>query len=440
MKLSSYFIRVQKRSTCYVSGHGWTGALGIGSQSLLDPSQSDISDYDRDNLLKKVNLDDETCIVSNCDAGWGHSVLIEKNEKNNNTRLYIAGRPHDFHTLLKWNQLPPFIRRLLNKIKLHYPTKDNVDLYPLFTEIFLPNGEKPLISSNNCNVSASAGITAILSQTGKLYTFGLNDKGQCGKRTNIYKHIWKPLLLKMNQEYCIITVSLGLQHGLLLDEKGNVFSWGNGTRGQLGVKYTENVLNPKQQNCSLFQVTDFITECIHGKRRILDNNDKKVTHISAGWNHNAVITANNQVWIWGKNVNSTGDVFTPIPVQGLPSLLKIINVSCGSHQTAILMEDGSVYGLGMTNDVRNSKSHNARMVIPCGLINGIPRDFHSHFDRTTIVSCDGKNVFETNLCGNSNFDHGNIWTPDWVDVLIKQYNVKVKLVRRGWIHTLVITE
>jgi hypothetical protein len=121
-------------------------------------------------------------------------------------------------------------------------------------------------------LAASAGLTAVISNTGTLYTFGINHRGQCGtgsftpnvwtpspvvglaslrfvldynahrvdsdhhgdaasNNTSTGSHVYKACTV---QEFPIVSVSLGLQHGIALDAMGQVFCWGKGERGQLG--------------------------------------------------------------------------------------------------------------------------------------------------------------------------------------------------------------
>jgi hypothetical protein len=125
-------------------------------------------------------------------------------------------------------------------------------------------------------LATSAGLTAVISKSGSLYTFGLNHRGQCGIGT-FSPNVWAPTQVAglaslrfvldhgtivndgnnttnnssgggsstgtgggdvfkeyKGQENPIICVALGLQHGIALDSEGQCFCWGKGERGQLG--------------------------------------------------------------------------------------------------------------------------------------------------------------------------------------------------------------
>eukprot|EP00957_Ditylum_brightwellii_P085613 6512946-Ditylum_brightwellii.AAC.1 len=63
-----------------------------------------------------------------------------------------------------------------------------ISVLPTLTEILLPNDDTPAVPSQFLGkedtvpktlLAASAGLTAIVGKSGTLYTFGLNNRGQC---------------------------------------------------------------------------------------------------------------------------------------------------------------------------------------------------------------------------------------------------------------------
>ena len=117
-------------SSLHIAGHGWTGAFGTGAQTILSYETSHVSPQDRENNFRLIN--DEANIDSifsssssssssssndgydtiiNVAAGWGHTAIVCKNNNNNDTKLFVAGRPFDFQALLRLNRLPSFVRR-----------------------------------------------------------------------------------------------------------------------------------------------------------------------------------------------------------------------------------------------------------------------------------------------------------------------------------------
>mmetsp|Transcript_17972 Transcript_17972/g.39304 ORF Transcript_17972/g.39304 Transcript_17972/m.39304 type:complete len:606 (+) Transcript_17972:50-1867(+) len=565
----------RRAMSVFVTGHGWTGALGLGRDVMVDGIVSDGSLVaGGEGTEELVELSNEcfggipssrNTSIAAAAAGWGHSAFIAQDDSGRKN-LYVSGRPHDFQTLLRLKRLPSFLRRYIVSNSLRYddgtvrPDRDTAKaarsavsrlldtfmtsgtderenmmkkgldeieirygLYPSPTKVELPDGDEPSSVQQQTTLkggnvlAASAGLTAIIGKSGTLYTFGLNHRGQCGVGESDTFNVWDPtpvtgLSMKpvsrddtfddaaddviddkqeakrtkkgraaLKQDKPIVSVALGLQHGLALDESGQLFSWGKGARGQLGIpdpgQLSSKVIPDTEY--SAVPIVDFCPdysfeyqlEALNSdektvlrprKGKILTGEDAKVTRISAGMNHSAAITNNNLAWVWGKNVlpydeDEEGDGIkspkpgkhaedAPLPalVSGLPSNLAILDVACGSHHTSFLLEDGSVYAIGVATDTVKPIYGGAVEIIPPGLIDMPPRHFTSHFDRTTVVGAHGDQVLEVQLWSHTELRGGAAFEPGWVDPLLSYIVVDadrgVKQVYKGWMHTLVITD
>lgn len=460
-------------------------------------------------------------------AGWGHTVLLTQDGD-----IYVAGRPYDFQTLLRMYRMPAFVRRMVVRQSLamerrnqrrDIPNGDTkggqgemeesggrrsfleklVDgifksstsggetngkgteevfrqaVFPEFQKLNLPNGDVPRINleSGGKLVAASAGLTAIVGESGKVYTFGMNHRGQCGIGDRKVFHVWDPQAVVHNMSEQeeeekekdmeklelenIVSVDLGLQHGLALDQDGRLYAWGKGSRGQLGQsQFVGDSFHDKEESAvdmeyaaipvDSFQIP---TAAGDGSRAILSGNDAKVQGMSAGWNHSCCVTESNHAFIWGKNAwaemqEKEGwkavDAPSPAFIEGLPRDLEIKQVSCGSHHTAILMEDGSVYAMGIATDTSMSVGNRPVQIVPPGLIDAPVTQFSSHFDRTTILAGgdgdDNQQILEVQLWSTDELRESAIFEPAWVETLTGVHESRVLNVQRGWLHTVVITE
>lgn len=460
---------VTKRNKVHVAGQPWTGALGLGEDVMLLP---DVSPDERDNSFQQLNdplLAFDS--VTDAAAGWGHSILIH------DSKLYVAGRPYDFQSLLRLNRIPSFVRRTVIGQSLKLEKKEEwgfipnaIDLifrrgedesyqnaiYPKFQEIKLPDEDVPMPNTDNKTLAASAGLSAIVGSSGKVYTFGNNQKGQCGVGDKNILNCWQPTaVISVQNEILsnIKSVDLGLQHGLALDGDGMLYGWGKGARGQLGIAEYKDPTKSDEMESAIdveyhaVEIKDFFVPNIHSTfKSRLHGSDSNVKKISTGWNHSAVVTDSNHVFIWGKNVLRGGgdknarDAFSPTCVHGLPQTLKVIDVSCGSHHTAILMEDGSIYGTGLATDTVQPIGLSAVQMIPSGLIKFPIRQFTSHFDRTTIVSESKENqVLEVQLWSTEALRSTGVFEPQWVETILSESD-RVKMIHRGWQHTIAITD
>lgn len=253
----------------YAVGEGWTGALGTGR--LDETIRGHFDEEDLSELPKLVHDDNDNDGITSISLGWGHTAMVR------NQQLWVTGRPHDFSALLRLRRLPRWIRDyavhqtlqsardpynaatggggldptsmvgrfvswLVDSLNLKANDVDwdlarQLSILPSFTEIKLPNDEIPK------EVVCSAGFTCVLTERGRLYSFGLNGFGQCGigRSSN---NVWTPDIVagltsefavrpraEMDQSHPIQSVRLGLQHALCLNTEGEIFAWGKGERG-----------------------------------------------------------------------------------------------------------------------------------------------------------------------------------------------------------------
>ncbi|KAK3912810.1 RCC1 domain-containing protein 1 [Frankliniella fusca] len=200
-----------------------------------------------------------------------------------------------------------------------------------------PSNENSTITKVCCSDFGSLA----LSKSGKVFT------------------IPSPLAL---QSIVVTDIACGNNHYVLLTENGSVFTWGDGSRGQLGHGNLESEEKPR------------LVEALSGIQ---------VLRISAGAWHNAVVSSSGDLYTWGwgtdgqlgidEEVEEEDDGNTPIAVKKLKmdeevSLLQKRNekyrgivlacpspvdtftdvntVSCGSRHTIVLLVDGTVWGCG----------------------------------------------------------------------------------------------
>ncbi|KAM6382365.1 E3 ubiquitin-protein ligase HERC2 isoform 5-T5 [Alca torda] len=125
-------------------------------------------------------------------------------------------------------------------------------------------------------------------------------------------------------------------HYLALSANGEVFSWGCGDGGRLGHGDTVPLEEPK------------MISALSGKQA-----GKHVVHIACGSTYSAAITAEGELYTWGRGNygrlghGSSEDQTIPMLVTGLKGL-KVIDVACGSGdaQTLAVTENGQVWSWG----------------------------------------------------------------------------------------------
>ncbi|XP_049639888.1 RCC1 domain-containing protein 1 [Suncus etruscus] len=168
-----------------------------------------------------------------------------------------------------------------------------------------------------------------------------------------------PHYLSLGPELRARRVELGTEHVLLLDEAGQVFSWGSGRHGQLGHGTLEPTSEPR------------LLEALQGLRM--------ATVAAGGW-HSVCVSESGDLYAWGWN--ETGQLGLPawslrkmsgealldgeataedrtegagtpyISVQPFPALLDLlcgadaVAASCGSRHTAVVTRTGELFSWG----------------------------------------------------------------------------------------------
>ena len=166
--------------------------------------------------------------------------------------------------------------------------------------------------------------SAVITNSGRLYTFGNNDWGQLGHGNS--KTYTKPNVVKTLKGNRVKAVACGRSHTLVISESG-VFSFGAGADSQLGHGDNKDYNVPKK-------IEAFC--------------DKNIKQISCGAEHSAAVTENGELFVWGSG--SEGQLGLGVVECERPSLLKfrskVTFVACGYYHTAVITELGKLYTFG----------------------------------------------------------------------------------------------
>ena len=128
-------------------------------------------------------------------------------------------------------------------------------------------------------------FTAALTERGAVYTFGNGGQGQYGvaeiqpaplKSQLVPRQV---LAAFFNGER-VVMLAAGCAHTVALTEQGNVYTWGNGTSGQLGHGSNRCESGPQQVDPGRFR-------------------GEKVVFVAAGGMHTAAVTAGGRLYTWG---------------------------------------------------------------------------------------------------------------------------------------------
>uniref|UniRef100_A0A8D8QDU4 E3 ISG15--protein ligase Herc6 n=1 Tax=Cacopsylla melanoneura TaxID=428564 RepID=A0A8D8QDU4_9HEMI len=163
----------------------------------------------------------------------------------------------------------------------------------------------------------------------------------------------------------VVDIACGYDHCLALTQDGLVYSWGNGSRGQLG--YPVN-------SCVDEDHTAGLDTADPNHAAGLDTTDPREVHalsglgvvqVAAGGWHSVARTREGILYAWGWNNSGQLGIedkldqvlYDPHPVSWPEDIdpnekdidyqgVKIIDIACGARHTLALGEDGSVWGCG----------------------------------------------------------------------------------------------
>lgn len=221
-------------------------------------------------------------------------------------------------------------------------------------------GEYILLNSNETIASISLGNfhSSILTSTGRLYMWGLNESGQLGDNTGISTD--KPIEITNNfnlyEDEKLSIVTLGSFYSTALTTSGRVFTWGSNNTGQLGDGTNLNRIIP-------IEITlNFNLEA-----------KEKITLISTGFFHTAAVTSSGRVFTWGFNNSgqlgdgTDTDKNTPVEITSKFNLKNkevISDVSLGSVHSVLLTSSGRVFTWGINDNGQLGNGTLVQSVVP----------------------------------------------------------------------------
>eukprot|EP00898_Chlorokybus_atmophyticus_P006695 jgi/Chlat1/7026/Chrsp56S06698 len=203
-------------------------------------------------------------------------------------------------------------------------------------------------------VACGAHHAAAVSADGQLQTWGYNTRGQLGRGTRSdgqqvprrVEHFVRDPYYDDMERPLITVVACGQYHTACVSAVGEVFTWGEGSQGQLGHLTLSSSDWP---------------------RRISTLVGTPLKTVSCGQAHTAGVTVEGALYMWGSNATGELGVGPPageallrgigmstsagalVPLQCAPLMLvprNVTSVACGQCHTVASLSDGSLLGWG----------------------------------------------------------------------------------------------
>ncbi|CAK6973245.1 probable E3 ubiquitin-protein ligase HERC3 [Scomber scombrus] len=194
---------------------------------------------------------------------------------------------------------------------------------------FTPRPLEVLCNIPVSQVACGSQHSVALTKDGQVYTWGQDSRGQLGLgRRKLGAN--SPQHLRSLSSIPLVQIATGGEQSFALSVSGGVFSWGRNDCGQLGLGDTTDRHTPNP---------------VHS----LDM--KKTIHISCGKDHTAILTKDGEVFTFGCGQygqlghNSFSDELCPRLVAE-PQGSKVIKIACGRHHTLVMTDSKKVYSFG----------------------------------------------------------------------------------------------
>ncbi|XP_047017451.2 serine/threonine-protein kinase Nek8 isoform X2 [Ictalurus punctatus] len=283
------------------------------------------------------------------------------------------------------------------------------------------------------SVSCGDLFTTCMTDRGIIMTFGSGSNGCLGHGN--YNDITQPKIVEALLGYELVQVSCGASHVLAVTNEREVFSWGRGDNGRLGLGTQDTHNAPQQVNipvdfeaqrvlcgvdCSMIMSTQHqILACgsnrfnklgldtiskteeppsccqveeVHTFQPVQSSplNVEKILYIDIGTAHSASVTEKGQCFTFGSNqhgqlgCSSRRNSRVPFRVPGLQG---ITMVACGDAFTLAIGAEGEVYTWG-----KGARGRLGRKEEDSGIPKAVQLDENHPFTVTSVACCHGNTL------------------------------------------------
>ncbi|KAL1539021.1 Ultraviolet-B receptor uvr8 [Salvia divinorum] len=248
------------------------------------------------------------------------------------------------------------------------------------SDLFSPQPIKALQGLQIKQIACGDSHCLAVTMEGEVQSWGRNQNGQLGLGTTEDSLV--PRKIEAFEGILVKMVAAGAEHTAAVTEGGEIYGWGWGRYGNLGLGDRDDRLLPAKvatvegekmvlvacgwrhtisisSSGSLFTYGwskygqlghgDFEDHLIPHKLEAL--RDHHISQISGGWRHTMAATTDGKLYGWGWNkfgqvgVGNNTDHCSPVQVK-FPLSQKVVNISCGWRHTLAVTDRQNVFSWG----------------------------------------------------------------------------------------------
>lgn len=284
-KWGNFSVALTSEGNCYIWGKGRKGELGIGEARLQNSSPYAVTSL-RNSKIVRVSCGATHCLALSSEGeafSWGAGSFGQLGH----------GLPDDYY----------------------YPKKIDAFEGILCTEV------------------AAGGYHSafVLESTKQLFLCGRNAHGQLGLGA-VVQNEFLPVKSPLCAVGPVICVSLGYDFSAAVVQSGQLFTWGNGQRGKLGVNDVQDRLEPT--HVSWFDVKNL-----------------KVVRVDCGEQHMLALANNRRVYSWGAyELNGLGKNRDRIVPSRIKPITDVTFIQAGASHSFFINTEGHLFAYGLNSN------------------------------------------------------------------------------------------
>ncbi|XP_067137388.1 alsin [Centruroides vittatus] len=246
-----------------------------------------------------------------------------------------------------------------------------------------------------------------ITEQGNVYSFGEGKYGQLGLG-DTEDRLSEPCLIKCLHK--IENIACGPYFSAALSSDGKIYMWGDNRNQQCGQEKPEKILSPTEIDFS--NVSSNCEKC-----GILLSKNIAINKISCGAFHTLAISSDYELWTWGRELDFTSTnicYYKPKKVEFLKTK-RVLSIACGyTHSLAVTEKDSTNFSsLTLCISCKSTSTYSNQVFNKCNEVCPLGLPVESEHQKTSEVSnkddeCNLESISENEVLNSKQENAENI--------------------------------